>query len=58
MGAEGTRITLPDASQDGLQQLLGQLRDARVPLVSVNQSRTDLEEVFLQLIHEGKEHAA
>ncbi len=60
IGTDGTRITLPDASQDGLQRLLGQLRDAGVPLVSVSQARPDLEEIFLRLIHDdsGKEHAA
>ncbi len=60
IGGDGTRITLPDASQDGLQRLLGQLRDAGVPLVSVSQARPNLEEVFLRLIHDdsGKEHAA
>jgi len=31
IGTDGTRITLPDASQDGLQRLLGQLRDAGHP---------------------------
>jgi ABC-2 type transport system ATP-binding protein len=57
-GAGGTRITLPDASQDGLQRFLGQLAEARVPLVSVSQARPDLEEIFLRLIHDGKEQAA
>ena len=57
-GAGGTRITLPDASQDGLQRFLGQLTEARVPLVSVSQARPGLEEIFLRLIHDGKEQAA
>jgi ABC-2 type transport system ATP-binding protein len=56
----GTRITLPDASQEGLQRLLGQLRDQGIPLVSVSQARPDLEEIFLRLIRDdpGKEPAA
>ena len=57
-GAGGTRITLPDASQDGLRRFLGQLAEARVPLVSVSQARPGLEEIFLRLIHDGKEQAA
>jgi ABC-2 type transport system ATP-binding protein len=58
--AGGTRITLPDASQEGLQRLLGQLRDQGVPLVSVSQARPDLEEIFLRLIRDdhAKEPAA
>ena len=51
--AGGTSILLPDASQDSLQRLLGQLRETGIPLLSVSQSRPDLEEVFIRLIHEG-----
>jgi ABC-2 type transport system ATP-binding protein len=57
-GPDGTRITLPDAGQEVLYRLLGQLRDVGVPLVSVSQARPGLEEVFLRLLHETKEHAA
>ncbi len=52
-GADGTRITLPDASQDGLQHFLGQLRDRNIPLLSVSQAQPGLEDVFLRLIHDG-----
>jgi ABC-2 type transport system ATP-binding protein len=58
--AGGTRIMLPDASQEGLQRLLGQLREQGIPLMSVSQARPDLEEIFLRLIRDdhAKEPAA
>ena len=48
-----TRITLRDASQDGLHEFLGQLRAKGIPLLSVTRAQPDLEEVFLRLIHAG-----
>jgi ABC-2 type transport system ATP-binding protein len=53
---DGVHLTLPDTSQARLQQVLGQLLDHKVPLLSVSQARPNLEEVFIRLLHEG--HAA
>jgi ABC-2 type transport system ATP-binding protein len=50
---EVTRVTLPDASASPLYRLLDQIRAAGMPLVSVTQSRPDLEEIFIRLIHHG-----
>ncbi|MGH3252037.1 MAG: ATP-binding cassette domain-containing protein [Trebonia sp.] len=52
--ADSATVTLPDASQDTLQALLGALRSGGVPLLSVTQGQPDLEEVFLHLLrHDG-----
>jgi hypothetical protein len=51
------QVTLPDASQEGLQRFLALPRDRKTPLLSVSQARPGLEEVFLRLIREEKEDA-
>ena len=51
--AGATRVTLRDADQGRLQDLLGALRAKDIPLLSVTQAQPDLEEVFLRLIGSG-----
>jgi ABC-2 type transport system ATP-binding protein len=46
-----TRVTLRDASTGPLYQILDHVRTAGAALVSVTQTRPDLEEVFIRLIH-------
>jgi ABC-2 type transport system ATP-binding protein len=48
-----TRVTLRDADQGRLQNLLGELRAKDIPLLSVTQARPGLEEIFLRLIGKG-----
>jgi ABC-2 type transport system ATP-binding protein len=49
---EGARITLAGASQAGLYQVLGDLRQRDVPLVSVAQVQPSMEDIFLRLLGE------
>jgi len=51
--AGGTRVTLPDAGQERLHDLIEGLRASGVPLLSVTRAQPDLEEIFLRLIGSG-----
>jgi ABC-2 type transport system ATP-binding protein len=51
--AGGTRVTLPDAGQERLHELIEGLRASGVPLLSVTRAQPDLEEIFLRLIGSG-----
>ncbi|MGH2365171.1 MAG: DUF4162 domain-containing protein, partial [Chloroflexota bacterium] len=51
---DGTmRLLLPTTDDDELHQALGQVRRAGARLLSVEQVRPDLEEVFMRLVKEG-----
>src|SRR6266568_625354 len=49
---ETTRVTLPSTDPADLYGFLAQLAARGVPLVSVSQVQPDLEEIFVQLIHQ------
>ena len=49
---EGTRITLPDAGQSGLHQVLAGMQRRDLPLVSVAQVQPSMEDIFLRLLDE------
>ncbi len=50
---ETTRVTLRDASQDGLRGFLNDLWAREVPVLSVTRAQPDLEAIFLRLIRSG-----
>jgi ABC-2 type transport system ATP-binding protein len=50
---DSTRLTLPTSDDAALHTAIGQVRRAGARLVSVQQVRPDLEEVFLRLVQEG-----
>jgi ABC-2 type transport system ATP-binding protein len=49
-----TQLTLPTADTDSLNRLLAHLQWRELPLLSVDQVRPDLEEVFLRLVRDDR----
>lgn len=54
IGPEGTRITLPDSGQAALQRLLADIAGRHIPVLAVNKSHPDLEEVFIRLLRDDR----